>query len=50
VESRFDYFLFADNPLGGFLHGCFQGENVYDALNIAMPDQRKRGIMCLNVE
>jgi hypothetical protein len=34
---------FADNPLGGFIHGCFQRKNVHDALNNAMPGQRKRG-------
>jgi hypothetical protein len=32
------------------MHGCFQGKNLHDALNNAMPGQRKRGIMCLNVE
>jgi hypothetical protein len=45
-----DHFLFADNPLGGFMHGCFQGKNVHDARNNAMLGQRKRGIMCVNVE
>src|ERR1035438_6267552 len=34
----------------GFMRGCFQGKNVHDARNNAMLGQRKRGIMCLNVE
>jgi hypothetical protein len=25
-----DYFRIADNPLGGFMLGCFQGKNVHD--------------------
>jgi len=37
-------------PAGRFHARCFQGKNVHDALNNAMPGQRKRGIMYLNVE
>jgi hypothetical protein len=40
--DRRPYANLADNPLGGFMHGCFQGENVHDALNNALPGQRKR--------
>jgi len=29
-------------PFGGFMHDCFQGENVDYALNNAMPGQHKR--------
>jgi CRP-like cAMP-binding protein len=33
----------ADNPLGGFMHGCVRGKNVHPDLNNAMPYQHKTG-------
>jgi hypothetical protein len=47
VYRNLDYFRLAGNPRGGFVHGCFQGKNVYDALNNAMPGSAREGIMCL---
>jgi hypothetical protein len=38
-------FWLADNPLGGFMHGCFQGKNVHDARNTAMRASARGGIM-----
>ncbi len=45
-----DSFRIADNPLGGFIHGCFQGKNVHDGPQYCDALSARGAIMCLNVE
>jgi hypothetical protein len=43
-------FRVADNPFGGFMHGCFQGKTSTTPSIMRCRAQRKGGIMYSNVE